>query len=71
MAKFIHSKKFIYFHYLSKFVDFFYIYINIKIAYENQQDSTSMNNHQLRQVARSAQNDFGVWVRNATDKGRK
>jgi hypothetical protein len=26
-------------------------------------------NNQLRQVARSAQNDFGVWVRNATDKG--
>jgi hypothetical protein len=26
-------------------------------------------NNQLRQVARSTQNDFGTWVRNATDKG--
>jgi hypothetical protein len=28
-------------------------------------------NNQLRQVARSAQNDLGVWVRNATEKGRR
>lgn len=28
-------------------------------------------NNQLRQVARSTQNDFGSWVRNATDKGDK
>jgi hypothetical protein len=49
---------------------FFYFYINRKVAYQNHQQSTGMNN-QLRQVARSAQNNFGVWVRNATEKGRK
>jgi hypothetical protein len=27
-----------------------------------------MNNHS-RQTARTPQNNFGVWVRNATDKG--
>ncbi|CAF2139808.1 unnamed protein product [Rotaria magnacalcarata] len=39
------------------------------VASQNQQQSTTMNN-QLRQLARSSQNDFGVWVRNATDKER-
>ncbi|CAF2704610.1 unnamed protein product [Rotaria sp. Silwood2] len=39
------------------------------VTYPNQQQSTTMNN-QLRQLARTSQNDFGVWVRNATDKER-
>ncbi|CAF1127005.1 unnamed protein product [Rotaria sp. Silwood1] len=39
------------------------------VTYSNQQQSTTMNN-QLRQLARTSQNDFGVWVRNATDKER-
>ncbi|CAF1227139.1 unnamed protein product [Rotaria sordida] len=39
------------------------------VTYPSQQQSTTMNN-QLRQLARSSHNDFGVWVRNATDKER-
>lgn len=28
-------------------------------------------NNQLRQVTRTSDNDLGVWIRNATDKGKK
>lgn len=41
----------------------------MKAVNQNQRQSTAMNN-QLRQLARSSQNDFGAWVRNATDRGK-
>ncbi|CAF1484672.1 unnamed protein product [Adineta ricciae] len=39
------------------------------ITYQNPQQMTGMDS-QVRQVARSSDNDLGVWIRNATDRER-